>query len=58
MTRRLLLVYLAVIVGPLAVAAALFALRDRASRRPRPQRRGDGRAGSDEFTQTVEEVRP
>ncbi len=58
MTQRLLLLYLAVILGPLAVAAALFALRDRASRRPSSHRRGDGRADSDEFTQTVEEVRP
>ena len=58
MTQRLLLIYLAVVLGPLLVAAALFALRDRVSRRPSAHHNGDGHGGSDKLTQTVEEVRP
>jgi len=58
MARSLVLLYLGVILGPLAVAAAVFALRDRVSRRPSTSRRGDGQSGAEDLTQTVEEVRP
>lgn len=58
MARRLFLAYVAIVVGPLAVAAVAFALRDwivrrRAGRYPR----GDGHAEDERLTDTVEEVR-
>jgi hypothetical protein len=54
--RRLLIIYLAVVLGPLALATAAFALRDLMARRGRPAG-GNGRAEPEGLEHTVEEVR-
>lgn len=56
MARRLLLIYLLIVFGPLASAAAAFALRDiLARRRPHPSE-GNGHAEAEALEHTVEEV--
>ncbi len=56
MARRLFLAYVAVILGPLAVGAAAFALRDLLARRGRPFSAGNGHAEAEALEHTVEEV--
>ncbi len=55
--RRLFLVYLAVVVGPLAVATAAFAVRDFLTRRKGRRPEGNGHALPEGLEHTVEEVR-
>lgn len=55
--RRLFLAYVAVVVGPLAVAAAAFAVRDLLVRRNGDASRGNGHALPEGLEHTVEEVR-
>jgi len=56
MARRLLVLYLLIVLGPLAVAAAAFVLRDLlAQRRPDPSE-GNGHAEAEALEHTVEEV--
>ena len=57
MARRLFLTYVALILGPLALAAAAFALRDRLARRRQARWDGDGRDESERLEHTVEEMR-
>ena len=56
MARRLFLAYVAVILGPLVVVAAAFALRDLLARRGRPSPAGNGHAEAEALEHTVEEV--
>ena len=56
MARRLFLVYVAVILAPLAVVAAAFALRDLLARRGLPSSAGNGHAEAEALEHTVEEV--
>ncbi len=56
MARRLFLTYVAVILGPLVVVAAAFALRDLLARRGRPSSAGNGHAEAEALEHTVEEV--
>ncbi len=56
MARRLFLAYVAVILGPLALATAAFALRDLLARRGRPSSAGNGHAEAEALEHTVEEV--
>ncbi len=56
MARRLFLAYVAFILGPLAVGAAAFALRDLLARRGRPSSAGNGHAEAEALEHTVEEV--
>ncbi len=56
MARRLFLAYVAVILGPLVVVAAAFALRDLLGRRGRPSSAGNGHAEAEALEHTVEEV--
>ncbi len=56
MARRLFLVYVAVILGPLVVVAGAFALRDLLARRGRPASAGNGHAEAEALEHTVEEV--
>ncbi len=53
-----MLVYLLIVFGPLLMAAAAFAVRDRLAR-PRPSARpaGNGRAEDERLADTLEEVR-
>ncbi len=55
--RRLFLAYVAVILGPLVVVAAAFALRDLLARRGRPSSAGNGHAEAEALEHTVEEVK-
>jgi hypothetical protein len=56
MTQRLLAIYVLIVLGPLAVAAAAFALRDLlARRRPQPSD-GNGHAEAEALEHTVEEI--
>lgn len=57
MAVRLFALYVAIIVVPLAVAAAAFALRDLLSGRRRGLHRGNGHAEIEGLEDTVEEVR-
>ena len=58
MARKLLLVYLAAVFGPLLLAALAFALRDRLRRwQPRPHPRSNGHARDRRLADTVEEAR-
>ena len=54
--RRLFLAYVAVILGPLVVVAAAFALRNLLVRRGRPSSAGNGHAEAEALEHTVEEV--
>ena len=56
MARRLFLAYIAVILGPLVVGAAAFALRNLLARRGRPSSAGNGHAEAEALGHTVEEV--
>ena len=56
MARRLFLAYIAVILGPLVVGAAAFALRNLLVRRGRPSSGGNGHAKAEALEHTVEEV--
>ncbi len=56
MARRLFLAYVTVILGPLAVVAAAFALRDLLARRGQPSSAGNGHAEAEALEHTVEEV--
>lgn len=56
MAVRLLILYLLIVIGPLAVAATAFALRDfLARRRPEPSQ-GNGHAETEALEHTVEEI--
>ncbi len=54
--RRLLLAYVAVILGPLIAVATAFALRDLLARRGRSSSAGNGHAEAEALEHTVEEV--
>jgi hypothetical protein len=54
---RLFALYLVIVVGPLAVAAAAFALRDLVTRRRRGLHGGNGHGELRGLENTVEEVR-
>jgi hypothetical protein len=54
--RRLLIAYAAIVLGPLVVVAAAFALRDLLARRGRPSSAGNGHAEAEALEHTVEEV--
>lgn len=56
MARRLLILYLALVLGPLVAASLAFAIRDRLPRR-RPAHRADGHGRPERLVETVEEVR-
>ncbi len=56
MGRRLLIAYAAIVLGPLVVVAAAFALRDLLARRGRPSSAGNGHAEAEALEHTVEEV--
>ena len=56
MARRLLVLYLLIVLGPLAVAAAAFALRDFLARRRLEPSQGNGHAEAEALEHTVEEV--
>jgi hypothetical protein len=56
MARRLLVLYLLIVLGPLAVAAAAFALRDLLARRRPDPSEGNGHAETEALEHTVEEV--
>lgn len=56
MARRLLLLYLAIVLGPLVVASIAFALRDLLLRRRGPGPRADGHAQRERLAETVEEM--
>ncbi len=55
--RRLFLAYVAVVLGPLALASAAFALRDLLAKGRRALPEGNGHAEAEGLEQTVEEVR-
>jgi hypothetical protein len=56
MAHRLLVLYLLIVLGPLAVAAAAFALRDLLARRRPDPSEGNGHAEAEALEHTVEEV--
>ena len=56
MALRLLVLYLLIVLGPLAVAAAAFALRDLLARRRPETSQGNGHAEAEALEHTVEEV--
>jgi len=56
MARRLLVLYLMIVLGPLALAAVAFALRDLLARRKRAPSEGNGHAEAEGLEHTVEEV--
>jgi len=56
MTRRLLALYLLIVLGPLAVAATAFALRALLARRRPETSQGNGHAEAEALEHTVEEV--
>ena len=57
MTRRLVALYLTIVVGPWLVAALLFALRDRLREHEQHQPEGNGHAHAERLSDTVEEAR-
>ena len=57
MARRLFLAYVAVVLGPLALATAAFAIRNLLARRGRPPSAGNGHAEAEALENTVEEVK-
>ena len=57
MVRRLFLAYVAVVLGPLVLATAAFAIRDLLARRGRPPSAGNGHAEAEALEDTVEEVK-
>ena len=57
MARRLFLAYIVVVLGPLALATAAFAVRDSLARRGLPPSAGNGHAEADALEDTVEEVK-
>jgi hypothetical protein len=57
MTGRLLVTYLLIVLGPVALAASAFALRDVLDRRKRASSDGNGHTDADGLEHTVEEVR-
>lgn len=54
--RRLFLAYLAVVLAPLVVASAVFAVRDLLARRSPLASTGNGHAEAEALEHTVEEV--
>ncbi len=54
--RRLFLAYLAVVLAPLVVASAVFAVRDLLARRSPSASAGNGHAEAEALEHTVEEV--
>jgi hypothetical protein len=54
--RRLLIAYAAIVLGPLVVVTAAFALRGLLARRGRPSSAGNGHAEAEALEHTVEEV--
>ena len=56
MALRLLVLYLLIVLGPLAVAATAFALRDLLARRRAEPSQGNGHAEAEALDHTVEEV--
>lgn len=57
MTKRLLLLYLLIVIGPLIAAAVAFAARDLLTRLKPVLSLGNGHAEPDVLEHTVEEVR-
>ncbi len=56
MALRLLILYLLIVLGPVALAAGAFALRDRLARRRPALSGGNGHTDSEALEHTVEEV--
>ncbi len=56
MTRRLLGLYLMAALGPLALSAAAFRLREVMAQRRRPHWEGNGHVDTEALEGTVEEV--
>lgn len=56
MTLRLVILYLLIVLGPLVVAAAAFALRDLLVRRRPDTSQGNGHAEAEALEHTVEDV--
>ncbi len=56
MVRRLFLAYLAAVLAPLVVAAAVFAVRDLLAHRSPSASAGNGNAEAEALEHTVEEV--
>ncbi len=56
MAHRLLDLYLLIVLGPLAVAAAAFTQRDLLARRMPDPSEGNGHADTEALEHTVEEV--
>jgi hypothetical protein len=56
MALRLLVLYLLIVLGPLAVAATAFAVRDFLARRGPEPSQGNGHAETEALEHTVEEV--
>jgi hypothetical protein len=54
--NRLLVLYLLIVLGPLAVAAAVFIVRDLVARRALDPSEGNGHAEVEALEHTVEEV--
>lgn len=57
MARRLFFAYVAIILGPLALACAAFALRDLLAQGRRGLAEGNGHAEAEGLEHTVEEAR-
>ena len=56
MARRLLALYLLIVLGPVALAAGAFALRDRLERRRQALSGGNGHTDAEALDHTIEEV--
>ncbi len=56
MARRLLALYLLIVLGPIALAASAFALRDRLARRRPALSGGNGHTDAEALEHTVDEV--
>jgi hypothetical protein len=56
MAHRLLVLYLLIVLGPLAVAVAAFTVRDLLARRRPDPSEGNGHAEVEALEHTVEEV--
>ena len=56
MARKLLALYLLIVLGPVALAATAFALRDRLARRRPALSAGNGHTDAEALEHTVEEV--
>ncbi len=54
--RRLFLAYLSIVLVPVVVASAVFALRDLLARRSPSAAQGNGHADAEALEHTVEEV--